>query len=70
MTELAVGQWWRPKNGMPARRIEKIDAAGIADYGHPIGTLMILWAINADKFGWCRQSSFRAWIRKTGARCD
>ena len=68
MIELYEGQTWRPSNGGASRQIDQCKVAWVGDK-YPLGTPMVCWAENADKWGWCSASSFRAWIRRTKAIC-
>ena len=70
--EIRKGQRWQPQSGADlAREIEDIRAAGLRNAKWPMGTEIVCWVAKSDKWGWCSARSFRAWVRRTGARrCD
>lgn len=64
---LAVGQTYHPANGERPRKITDIEVSSMWDR-YPLGTIMVSWAVQTDKWGQCSEKAFRAWMRKAGAR--
>ena len=65
-TTLKAGQTWHPKNGDPLRQIVEVRAARLGDK-LPMGTLLVCWAVNMDRWGVCSARSFKSWIKRTEA---
>lgn len=67
MVEFARGQTWTPSNGEPGRYIDQYRAASIADHPYRMGEAIVCWAKSDSEHGWCSASSFKRWIKRTGA---